>query len=115
MTVNNSSGNYTISGTGSIAGATTTLTKLGSGVLTLSNTGINTYGGGTTVSAGTLLIGAAGALPAASNVTITGGTLQLGASTGGETLSSLSITGGGAFDVNNNHIIISYTGSQATG
>jgi autotransporter-associated beta strand protein len=114
VTVNNSSNNYTISGTGSIAGATTTLTKLGSDVLTLSNTGTNTYGGGTTVSAGTLLIAAAGALPAASNVTVTGGTLQLGASTGVETLSSLSISTAGTFDVNNNHIIISYTGSQAT-
>jgi autotransporter-associated beta strand protein len=115
VTVNNGSGNYTISGTGNIAGATTTLTKVGSGMLILSNTGVNTYGGGTTVSAGTLLIGAAGALPAASSVSITGGTLQLGASTGGETLSSLSITGAGAFDVNNNHVIISYApGSQAT-
>jgi autotransporter-associated beta strand protein len=114
VTVNNSSNNYTISGTGSIAGATTTLTKLGSDVLTLSNTGTNTYGGGTTVSAGTLLIAAAGALPAASNVTVTGGTVQLGAGTGVETLSSLSIGAAGAFDVNNNHIIISYAGSQAT-
>jgi autotransporter-associated beta strand protein len=114
VTVNNSNGNYTISGAGSIAG-TGAFSKSGSGVLTLSNTGINTYSGGTTVSAGTLLIGAAGALPAASNVTITGGTLQLGAGTGAETLSSLSITGGGVFDVNNNHIIISYApGSQAT-
>jgi fibronectin-binding autotransporter adhesin len=114
VTVNNSSNNYTISGTGRIAGAATTLTKLGSDVLTLSNTGINTYGGGTTVSAGTLLIGAAGALPAASSVSVTGGTLQLGTGTGLETLSSLSITGG-TFDVNNDHIIISYQpGTQAT-
>jgi autotransporter-associated beta strand protein len=113
VTVNNSSGNYTISGAGSIAGAGA-LGKSGSGTLILSNTGINTYSGGTTVSAGTLLIGAAGALPAAGNVAITGGALQLGASTGVETLSSLSISGSGAFDVNNNHIILSYTGSQAT-
>jgi autotransporter-associated beta strand protein len=113
VTVNNSSSNYTITGAGSIAGATTALTKLGSGVLTLSNTGINTYGGGTTVSAGTLLIGAAGALPAASDVTITGGTLQLGQNTGGQTLSALSVTGG-SFDIGNNHFILSYTGSQAT-
>jgi autotransporter-associated beta strand protein len=113
VTFNNSSSNYTISGTGSIAGATTTLTKNGSAVVTLSNTGVNTYGGGTIVNAGTLLIGAAGALPAASNVTITGGTLQLGLSTGGETLSALSITGG-SFDIENNHFILTYTGSQAT-
>jgi autotransporter-associated beta strand protein len=113
VTVNNSAGNYVISGTGSIAGASTTLSKSGSDALTLENTGVNTYGGGTTVSAGTLLIGAAGALPANSSVSVTGGTLELGASTGGETLSSLSISGGGTLDVNNNHIIIAYTGPQA--
>jgi autotransporter-associated beta strand protein len=113
VTVNNSSSNYTITGAGSIAGAATTLTKLGSDVLTLANTGVNTYGGGTTVSAGTLLIDAAGALPAASNVTITGGIMQLGRNTGAETLSSLSISGGGTFDVSNNHFILTYSGSQA--
>ena len=59
VTVNNSSGNYVISGTGSIAGSGG-LSKSGSDALTLSNTGTNTYSGGTTVSAGTLLIGAAG-------------------------------------------------------
>jgi autotransporter-associated beta strand protein len=108
VTVNNSAGNYTISGTGSIAGAGS-LTKSGGGTLILSNTGTNTYSGGTTVSGGTLLIGAVGALPAASNVTITGGALQLGAGTGSETLSALSIAAGGSFNVNNNHVYLSYT------
>jgi hypothetical protein len=90
------------------------ITAGGSGTVDL--TGANIYGGGTKVTSGaTLLIAAAGALPASSKVSVTGGTLQLGASTGVETLSSLSITGGGIFDVNNNHIIISYLpGTQAT-
>jgi autotransporter-associated beta strand protein len=111
----NSLGNYVISGTGSIGGATTVLTKSGTGNVTLGNTGTNTYGGGTTVSAGELIIGAAGALPVASNVTITGGTLQLGTGTGPETLSSLAISGSGSFDINNNHIFLTDgTGVPAT-
>jgi len=69
VTVNNSLGNYTISGTGSIAG-TGSLTKMGGSTLTLST--VNTYSGGTNVSAGKLIIGAAGALPANSAVSITG-------------------------------------------
>jgi hypothetical protein len=68
---------------------------------------VNTYGGGTNVSAGTLVVGVTGALPAGA-VSITGGTLQLGVSTGLAQITSLSITGGGAFDVNNNHVIINY-------
>ena len=49
------------------------VTKSGPGVLELS--GADTYMGGTTVSAGTLLIGANGALPD-STVSITRGTLR---------------------------------------
>jgi hypothetical protein len=83
MTVN-SSGNYTISGTGSIAGSGS-LSKSGTGKLTISTSGS--------------LFGA---------VNITGGTVQLGTSTGLASLTSLSISGNGAFDVNNNHLIINY-------
>jgi autotransporter-associated beta strand protein len=102
--LNAASGNITVGGP--ITGAFS-VTASGSNVVTLS--GSNSYSGGTTVSAGKLVIGAAGALPANSNVSITGGTLQLGASTGGETLSGLSIAAGGSFDVNNNHVLLSYT------
>jgi hypothetical protein len=41
-------------------------------------------------------------------VSVTGGTLKLGASTGLATVTSLSVSGSGAFDVNNNHVIINY-------
>jgi phosphatidylinositol-3-phosphatase len=102
--VNNSSGNYTINGSGSIAG-TGSLTKLGSGTLTLST--VNAYAGGTIVNAGALVVGANGALPDGS-VNITGGTLQLGVSTGLAQITSLSVSGNGTFDVNNNHVIINY-------
>ncbi len=104
ITINNSSGNYSISGTGSIAGSGS-LTKMGSRTLTLST--VNTYTGGTIVSAGTLVVGVTGALPN-SSVSITGGTLQLAANTGLAQMPSLSITGNGVLDLNNNHIIINY-------
>ncbi|MGD0390102.1 MAG: autotransporter-associated beta strand repeat-containing protein, partial [Tepidisphaeraceae bacterium] len=81
VTVNNSSGNYTISGSGSIAG-TTSLTKLGIGTLAISTA--NTYSGGTFVNAGTLLInptaspGTNSALPSGRSVSIaTGAALKL--------------------------------------
>jgi autotransporter-associated beta strand protein len=108
VTVSNSSGNYLISGTGSIAGGAS-LSKSGSDTLTLDTA--NTFTGGTSVSAGKLLVGAAGALPDGS-VNITGGTLQLGASTGLALINTLSISGGGTFDLNNNHLIINYTGQS---
>ena len=75
--VNNSNGNYTISGTGTIAG-TGSLTKSGTGTLTLSTA--NTYSGGTNVSAGLLLIEptspTTSALPTGA-LSISGGTVQL--------------------------------------
>ncbi len=102
--VNNSSGNYSISGTGTIGG-TGSLTKSGSGALTLSM--VNTYSGGTTVNAGTLVIGVKGGLPDG-GVSITGGMLQLGESTGVAQMTSLSITGNGTLDIRNDRIIIDY-------
>jgi autotransporter-associated beta strand protein len=68
-------------------GATTaSLTKIGTGTLTLSNT--NTYGGGTTINAGTLLLtNASGAGTA--TITLAGGTLAT--NTGGDTTLSNAI------------------------
>jgi autotransporter-associated beta strand protein len=108
VTVNNSSNNYVFSGAGHIAGSGS-LTKNGSDSLTLSTA--NTYTGGTTVNAGKLIIGATSAL-ADGAVTVTGGTIQLGASTGAQTIKSLSISGTGKFDVNNDHLIINYSGAS---
>jgi autotransporter-associated beta strand protein len=101
----NSSGNYIIGGSGSIAG-TGSLTKSNTGTATLST--VNSYTGGTNVTAGTLIIGANGALPDDQAVTVSGGLLQLAHNTGGETVSFLTITGGGTFDITNNHIVIDY-------
>ena len=57
VTVDNSSGNYTISGTGTIAGSGS-LTKTGTSTLILTTS--NTYTGGTTITNGTLQLGNGG-------------------------------------------------------
>jgi autotransporter-associated beta strand protein len=121
VTVNNSGGNYTIGGAGSIGG-TGSLTKSGTGTLTLSTP--NTYTGGTNVSNGRLLIdptsSTTSALPTGA-LSVSGGTVQLadnvtaGTALGHSnvTVTSLSITGTGALDIGNNRIIIDYS-SPAT-
>ncbi len=78
-----------------ILGGSGTLTKTGAGTVTLS--GVNTYSGLTTVTAGTLALGhATDTLDG--DITINGGTLSIGANSdtvGTVTLSSGSITGSG--------------------
>jgi autotransporter-associated beta strand protein len=103
----NASDNATIENIGGAGINGVGVTMKGAGVLTL--LGSNTYSGGTSVTSGTLVVGSAGAMPA-SSVSIAGGKLQLAPSTGLATVTSLSIIGGGAFDVENNHVIINYAG-----
>jgi autotransporter-associated beta strand protein len=120
--VNNSLGNYTISGTGTIGGAGS-LTKSGTDTLTLSTA--NTYSGGTTVTAGKLLIEptspTSSALPHGALSISGSGIVQLADNvtagtplgTSNVSLTSLSITGNGTLDIGNNRIIIDYS-SPAT-
>src|SRR5207249_2267322 len=68
VTVNSSVNNYTISGSGSIAGGASLL-KMGSSTLTLNN--VNTYTGSTIVAGGTLVLGAS--LTHSSAVTVRSG------------------------------------------
>lgn len=73
ITVDNSSLDYTFSGSGSISGAASLL-KQGSGTLTLSTT--NDHSGGTTVRGGTLVVDAVGAL-GSGTATVSSGTLKI--------------------------------------
>jgi autotransporter-associated beta strand protein len=117
-TVTLGAGNLTTGGnngstvfSGSISGAGG-ITKLGSGTFTLG--GVNSYSGGTTVSAGTLVAGVSNALPSGGALTIQGsGLVQLASGTGLATLTSLAISGNGTLDIGNNHLIVNY-GSGAS-
>jgi autotransporter-associated beta strand protein len=86
----NGSGNTVISGVISGGGANSTLTKSGSGTLTV--TAANSYGGGTQVNGGTLLVNntsGSGTGPGAVTVTNTGSTLGgTGAITGAVTVNA---------------------------
>src|SRR6202034_2383177 len=138
VTVNNTTGNYSISGAGTIGG-TGSLTKSGTGTLTLSTP--NAYSGGTVVTAGKLVIGQAGTNATFSGPTLTSantltalptgplsisgnGIVQLADGVTNQTfvtpsafsvgptsninLTSLSLTGNGTLDIGNNRILIDY-------
>ena len=109
LLVNNSNGDYTITGSGGISGPTS-LVKVGESKLTLNT--VNTYTGGTQVNGGTLVVGVNAALPNG-NVSISSvGNLTLGANAGTTTVQSLTIATGGVVDLMNNALVIQY-GSPA--
>ena len=89
---------YSFGGSGALAGGMS-LVKTGSGALTLSNTGPNTFVGGTTIRAGSVTMGAAGALGSGGVALENDAVLRLGTLSlaGGNTLTisgSPTITGG---------------------
>ncbi|MSU56718.1 MAG: hypothetical protein EXS35_00800 [Pedosphaera sp.] len=96
FTVEDNNTTSTFSGVVKNTGGALTLSKIGTGTLTLS--GANTYSGGTTISAGTLLIGNTSALGTGS-VTLTGGTLELNGNN--ISIANLSGTGGSVNEKNN--------------
>jgi autotransporter-associated beta strand protein len=103
--VNNSFGNYAISGTGSIAGSGS-LTKVGSDTLTLNT--VNTYSGGTFVNGGGLVVGVNGALPNGDVSVSSVGKLTLAQNTGVASLQGITVATGGFVDVTNNALVINY-------
>lgn len=101
MFVSSNSVNYSISGSGAIAGSTG-ITKTGNSTLTLSTA--NSYTGETDIFAGKLVIGNAGAIPAASNLVLGsagpgGGVVDLNGLN--STVRSLSSGGGTANQIGN--------------
>ncbi len=101
LTAGGNNGSTTFSGVIEDGAGTTSLTKAGTGTLTLSGT--NTYSGGTTINAGTLAVSSDANLGAASGaLTFNGGTLQ----TTGNLSSNRDITlnGNGTFNANSGTI-----------
>jgi len=90
VTVTNPTANYTISGSGSIAGSTG-LTKSGAGTLTLTTS--NSYTGTTLVNGGTLLLASNGSL-ASLTVTVNGGTLAVTNNATLATAAAITLNGG---------------------
>ena len=88
VSLENSSSNYTFSGSGSISGATA-VSQIGTGVTTLALT--NSYSGGTTLNAGRLSIGTDSAL-GTGLVTAAGGSLSSDSSTARTISNPLKIT-----------------------
>ena len=102
----NTTGNYTVSGTGSIGGSGS-LTKTSAGTVTLDT--VNTYSGGTNVRQGSLIFAATGALPAYSNLTIGDGAEVQIANHGTGPVTVLQVgtlVNGGLIDLTNNDMVI---------
>ena len=101
LTAGGNNGSTTFSGVIEDGAGTTSLTKAGTGTLTLSGT--NTYSGGTTINAGTLAVSSDANLGAASGaLTFNGGTLQ----TTGNLSSNrdMTLNGNGTFNANSGTI-----------
>lgn len=99
LTFSNIVKNYSISGSGSIAGATV-LTLDGTGTVTLGNA-TNTYTGGTILNAGTLAVGADSSLGAGS-LTFDGGTLDVTGTTAFTSTKNITLNAsGGTIQVDN--------------
>lgn len=90
LTVNNGETAYTFTGTGALVDGADpmSLIKRGEGVLTIENTGTNTFSGGTTIMAGTLNLNAVQGL-GTGTVTLNGGELVL--NTAGTTEGTLGL------------------------
>jgi len=112
--IDTNSQNVTFAGV--LAGTSSSLAKSGSGTLTL--TGVNTYTGGTTVSAGTLQIGSSGSLGSGSYagaISIASGTFQY-SSSAAQTLSGI-INNGGALtkDTSSSALILTSASNNYSG
>lgn len=99
LTIGNTTGTYTFSGTGSIVGPAA-LTKTGAGAVALATS--NTYTGGTNLNGGLLTLGSSGALGSSGTISFGGGTLQYSAANTTDYSSRFAATAGQAYNVDTN-------------
>jgi autotransporter-associated beta strand protein len=102
--VSNSAGNYIFSGSGAVDDAGS-LTKSGSGTLTLDTTGI--YSKGLLVNGGRLIAAVPNAMENGA-LHITGATVQIARNVGTMWLNWISIADSGRLDITNNTVILSH-------
>ncbi len=96
-----------------ISGAGATVSKQGTGTLTLS--GGNTYTGNTSIVAGILRLGAANVISNSSNMVLAGGTFSTGAAAGfAETLGTLTVSANSTLAFGTGAHTINFANSNAT-
>jgi autotransporter-associated beta strand protein len=96
-----------------ISGAGATVSKQGTGTLTLS--GANTYTGNTSIVAGILRLGAANVISNSSNMVLAGGTFSTGAAAGfAETLGTLTVSANSTLAFGTGGHTINFANSNAT-
>jgi autotransporter-associated beta strand protein len=105
-------GNNTLSAAlgNSAGGGKLSISKLGTGTWVLN--GANTYTGGTTVSAGTLKLG--NTLKTSTSINVASGAALVMTTNGSHVLftPSLTIAAGGTLDLNDNDLVVDYTGAS---
>lgn len=123
-TINNSGGTLTIDGSGNTTIGSATgrgdiigaggLIKNGSGTLTLGGTVANSYTGGTTINAGTLLAAKQNAIGAGNALTLAGGTFKNnGAGTLNQSIGTLTLSANSTLDLGLGASTITFTDSSA--
>lgn len=114
VTFDNSSKNYVLGSSGGFGISSGSLTKIGTGSLTISS--INTYSGATNLNAGTTVMSGSGTLGSGSALTLGGGGLNLGGTsqTVGSLLISASAASGDTIS-NGSLTATSYAAANTTG
>lgn len=104
---------FDLTNSGAISGAAGLLTKLGTGTLTLTS-GTNSYGGGTTISMGTLALSGAGVLLSSGSVNINASTavFDISSKTGMATIGNLSGVSSSTVTLGTNTLALGTIGSS---
>ncbi|MCX6180778.1 MAG: T9SS type A sorting domain-containing protein, partial [Bacteroidetes bacterium] len=113
ITVDNDAVTTDLSITGIISGVGFGITKAGAGTMAIS--GVNTFSGTTTTSAGVLQLGAAGVIADGSNFSASGGTFSTGSAAGNsETMGTLTLTANTIIALGTGSHSVSFAASNGT-